>query len=74
MKHANLGIKIEAAVEFEIEKLERDNGIVCASGYVEVEGRKRWVTIPLSFCEEAVELGNGGEVVENVDPEDRRGL
>jgi hypothetical protein len=52
MKTANIGNKVVATVEFDIEKIEREGGIVCVSGFVEAEGKKRWVTIPLEFCNE----------------------
>ena len=50
MKTANIGNKVEATVVFDIEKIERDGGIVCVSGFVEVQGKNRWVTIPMVFC------------------------
>jgi hypothetical protein len=72
MKTAMIGNRVEAVLEFEIEKIERENGIVQVAGFVEVEGRKRYVFAPLSLCEEVVALGNGGEKVSNVNPEDGR--
>lgn len=50
MKTANIGNRVEATVAFDIEKIERDGGIVCVSGFVEVQGKSRWVTIPMEFC------------------------
>jgi hypothetical protein len=53
MKTANLGNRVEARVEFDIDRIERENGIVAVAGRVEVEnGKKFWVNVPLACCKE----------------------
>ena len=73
MKTAMIGNRVEAVVEFDIDRIERENGVVTVAGWIEVEGKKRWISsIPLALCEEAVEIGNGGEEIRNINPEDGR--
>jgi len=75
MKTAMIGDLVEANLEFNVDRIDRENGLVCVAGRVKLEsGKTIWVNVPLEHCEEAVEIGNGGEEIRNVDPEDRRGL
>jgi hypothetical protein len=72
MKTAMIGNRVEAVLEFDVEKIERDNGIVSVAGWVEVDGKRRYVSAPLALCEEAPEIGNGGEEVQRINPEQGR--
>jgi len=73
MKTAMIGDLVEAVLEFNVDRIERENGIVCVAGRVKLEsGKTVWVNVPLEHCEEAVEIGNGGEEIERINPEDGR--
>ena len=52
MKTANIGNRVKAVVEFDIDRIERENGIVTVAGRVDVDGKKYWLSTPLACCEE----------------------
>ena len=68
MKTAMIGNRVEAVLEFDIDRIERENGIVTVAGRVLLEsGKKLWVNVPIECCEYATEYGNGGEEIKPID-------
>jgi len=47
-----IGNRVKVVVEFDIDRIERENGIVTVAGRVDVDGKKVWVNLPYKNCEE----------------------
>ena len=53
MKTANIGNRVVVGFPLEIDRIERENGIVSVAGRLELEnGKKFWVNVPLECCAE----------------------
>jgi hypothetical protein len=53
MNDAHIGTRVVVGFPLEIDRIERENGIVSVAGRVELEnGKKFWVSVPLECCAE----------------------
>ena len=53
MRTANIGTRVVVGFQLDIDRIERENGVVTVAGRVELEGGKKiWVNVPLEWCAE----------------------
>jgi hypothetical protein len=56
IKNPMIGNRVVVGFPLEIDRIERENGIVTVAGRVELEdGKKVWVNVPLECCAENFE-------------------